>query len=244
MQTDIQQQSGGTIAAIFPDTKSAHDAMHRLHKADFRDTWLGVVHGNANRPDAMTLDAESKGTGAVRGLASFFALSKDEDPATAKSGNRRSLHQTLHERGVAEADLQHIESTLTPGCAVVTVDAKNDAMQVRQIVRECGGSLSGEASPRLTTATTLPGVDETPSRNAMAQPGMSVAPNSLNPNLDGTDPIIERNGDLEPMPVVEGTKSSVAGTTDDETILAMPVFYEEVFILLPDEDELADSRLR
>jgi uncharacterized protein (TIGR02271 family) len=153
-----------TVAAVFADRESAHDAVHQLHDEGFRDTWIGITR----RDDAGGY-ASTDSTVAPRDYAApadhvapedVKAVNDntprfDEPPATSSEQTRvesdnwfmrffgegdESLHDALVRHGVNEADARAAGS-LPARSAIVTVGGSNHPELAAQIMSGAGGQL-------------------------------------------------------------------------------------------------------
>jgi uncharacterized protein (TIGR02271 family) len=153
-----------TVAAVFADRESAHNAVHQLHDEGFRDTWIGITRRDdadgyastdsavAPRDYAAPADhVASEDVKAFNDDTSRF----DEPMATSSEQTRvesdnwfmrffgegdESLHDALVRHGVNEADARAAGS-LPARSAIVTVDGSNHPELAAQIMSRAGGQL-------------------------------------------------------------------------------------------------------
>ncbi|MDQ2858112.1 MAG: YsnF/AvaK domain-containing protein [Candidatus Eremiobacteraeota bacterium] len=145
---------GDTLAAIFADRDSAHEALTELHHAGYRDVWVGVTHADTAGAEPTV---ESDGGGFMESISRFFS---------GEESTGHSLHDALIKHGVSQDLVRQTESSIAPGNAVVTVDGENDPEEAVSILQQFGGRLVGGASsygsPSLrTSGTSTSGSGET-----------------------------------------------------------------------------------
>jgi len=131
---------GDTIAAIFADRSSAHEALTELHHAGYRDVWVGVTRADSAGGAEATV--ESDGGGFMESLSRFFS---------GEETSGHSLHDALIKHGVSQDLVRQTESSIAPGNAVVTVDGENDPEEAISILQQFGGRLVGGTSGYGTT---------------------------------------------------------------------------------------------
>ena len=131
---------GDTIAAIFADRSSAHEALTELHHAGYRDVWVGVTRADSAGGAEATV--ESDGGGFMESLSRFFS---------GEETSGHSLHDALVKHGVSQDLVRQTESSIAPGNAVVTVDGENDPEEAISILQQFGGRLVGGTSGYGTT---------------------------------------------------------------------------------------------
>jgi hypothetical protein len=114
-----------TLAAIFATEKSARDAIKNLHKAGFKQTWLGKTRENDPSTGQPTVE------GGNDAFARFLSAGSD----------RRPLHRALIERGLTETQARDVEGDIAPGCLVVTVYAEDNPQRVAEILADDNGDV-------------------------------------------------------------------------------------------------------
>jgi hypothetical protein len=123
-----------TIAAIFATEKSARDAIKNLHKAGFKQTWLGKTRENDLTTGEPTVE------GGNDAWARFLSAGDD----------RRPLHRVLMERGLTESQARTVEDEIAPGCLVITVYAEDNPQGAAEILADDNGDVidAGAERPR------------------------------------------------------------------------------------------------
>lgn len=125
-----------TLAAIFATKHDARDAVKDLHKAGFKNTWLGTT----TAPDGDTGEPMVEDPG---GLARFISA----------GGDRMSLHKALIAHGILEQQAQRIEREIAPGCTIVTAYGEDNPQKVEELFDVHKGHVVGTAA--LPTAVEL-----------------------------------------------------------------------------------------
>ena len=120
-----------TIAAIYIDRESAHDALDGLHRAGFRRVWLGVTRTDTTAADEPLVEPDNAG-GFMEALGRFFS---------GDASRAGTLHDALVRHGLDEAQARRIDAEIDPGNAVVLVDGEYDPAQATRILETSGGAL-------------------------------------------------------------------------------------------------------
>lgn len=128
MQRDAQRPTN-TLAAIFATKQDARDAIKDLHKAGFKNTWLGTT----TSPDGDTGAPMVEESG---GLARFISA----------GGDRMSLHKALIQHGIVEDQAQRIEREIAPGCTIVTAYGEDNPDKVEELLEVHKGHVVGTAA--------------------------------------------------------------------------------------------------
>jgi hypothetical protein len=108
-----------SIVAVFGSKAEAQSAVTALHKAHFKDTWLGTTSlAETNRGEAaVTVESDSFASGA------------------------QNLVEALVAHGVLGDTARSFESAIEPGDALVTVGPKDkDPAEARAILAGHGGN--------------------------------------------------------------------------------------------------------
>jgi hypothetical protein len=145
IQTGLRDGSGrdgqlsNTLVAIFATSHDAHAAIKELHKAGFRQTWIGVM----NKIDRDTGEAiVDEG-----GLARFL------------SPDRVSLSKALLKRGVSEDQALEVEQDIAIGCAVITVYGEDNPDRAADLLSGAKGHvIQGSAPSAVSLASESPRV--------------------------------------------------------------------------------------
>jgi uncharacterized protein (TIGR02271 family) len=119
--------NGGPLAATFVDRESANKALTELHRAGFRNVWLGRMQGDATPAADATVASEGEGP------------------------EEQTLHQALLAHGLRHDQARQLEATIPSGAAIVTVDGENNPDEAREILEVNGGNVGtntlGSATP-------------------------------------------------------------------------------------------------
>lgn len=135
------EYEGRALVAAFQDRETARTAAAALHTNGFRNVWTGVTRAaNVERED--TADLESRTT-----------VADSDDSFGAKIGRffsgeseKNGLYQALIRHGVAEHEARHIDGSLAPDSAILTVDGSNHPELAARLIESAGGHiLAGEA---------------------------------------------------------------------------------------------------
>jgi hypothetical protein len=113
-----------TAVATFARRDDADTAIHALHRAGYRHTWLGVTGA-----------VDEKG---VEPAAPAILRWLHRDDA-------RTLYDVLRDHGVLEEDARAIDGSVVEGDCVLVVEDARSAARVAKIVRECGGAMRAES---------------------------------------------------------------------------------------------------
>lgn len=143
------QQSGlsNTLAAVYATQTDARNAIKDLHKAGFKQTWLGLT----KPADSQSGETMVEDTG---GLGRFLSLS-----------DRMPLHKALLSHGISEPQAADIEGEIAPGCAIITVYCEDNPMRAQALMTEhkgkvVGGSLDLPEAVRIASLDPKTGVDK------------------------------------------------------------------------------------
>jgi hypothetical protein len=137
-------QLSNTLVAIFATSHDAHAAIKELHKAGFRQTWLGVMNEIDHDTGAAIVDEG--------GLARFL------------SPDRVSLSKALLKRGVSEEQALEVEEDIAIGCAVITVYGEDNPDRAADLLSGAKGHvIAGSAPSAVALASENPrvGVEKT-----------------------------------------------------------------------------------
>jgi hypothetical protein len=118
---------GRTIAALFQSREEARSAVKPLHKAHYKQTWIGTTSIAEKASGDPVTTVETGG---------FFS-------------GTESLIDTLVKRGVHGDAARSLETRIEPGNAVLTVDPKDHGSQeaIDILTRHGGRVASGASSP-------------------------------------------------------------------------------------------------
>ncbi len=147
---DSTTRSATTLAAIFVDRESAHDALANLHHAGYTSTWLGVTRTDGTENAEPTVETEGSG-GFLASVGRFFS---------GEGENGQALHAALVRNGVSEAEALRIDGAISPGDAIVTVRTDNKPDEAMRILSESGGEFSPAGQPALPRTSNTNAVDD------------------------------------------------------------------------------------
>ncbi len=129
--------SSTTVVATFPSRERADAAVHALHEAGYRRTWLGVTE--PVDPNSFGGAGGTVGEGRERvhevgrnPLARWFH--RDEG---------HTLYDVLREHGVEEADARDIDGSVVEGDVVLIAGELADSAAVEKLLRAHGGTMRG-----------------------------------------------------------------------------------------------------
>lgn len=125
MQDGYDASLSNTLAAVYATERDAREAIKDLHKAGFKQTWLGMTQP----ADSMTGAAMVEETG---GLGRFIS-----------AGDRMPLHKALLRHGISETQAERIEDDIAPGCAIVTAYGEDNPAKAREILTVRKGQVVG-----------------------------------------------------------------------------------------------------
>ena len=135
------------LAAVYATQADARNAIKDLHKAGFKQTWLGLTKpADSQSGETMVEDTS--------GLGRFLSLS-----------DRMPLHKALLSHGISEPQAADIEGEIAPGCAIVTVYGEDNPMRAQELMTErkgqvIGGSLDLPEAVRIASLDPKTGVDK------------------------------------------------------------------------------------
>ena len=136
-----------TVAAVYATQSDARNAIKDLHKAGFKQTWLGLTKpADTQSGETMVEDTS--------GLGRFLSLS-----------DRMPLHKALLSRGITEPQAVNIEGEIAPGCAIITVYGEDNPMRAQELMTEhkgqvIGGSLDLPEAVRIASLDPKTGIDK------------------------------------------------------------------------------------
>ena len=198
-------EAGSMIAATFANRDSAKATLTELHKAGFRNVWLGVTHGDASTAAGATVAGDETGGGMMGSFGRFFS---GEGP------QEQALHQALIARGLSNDQALRLEAAVPAGAAIVTVGGENDADEAVEILQRNGGSVSGSAVTSETTSKAASGVP------------------ASRPNVDQSRRLQLREERLliDKQRVSSGEARVSKEVISEQQSIDVPVFHEVLFI--------------
>lgn len=133
--------NSNTLAAIFATADDARESLKDLHKAGFKQTWLGVTKPGQRAGEPLV---EQPGSA----IARFIALQDDAMP----------LHRALLEHGLTEQQAREIDRDIAVGCAVVTVYGEDNPQRASQVLSAHKGDVvaSNETPDAVARASESP----------------------------------------------------------------------------------------
>ncbi|GAC1444855.1 MAG: hypothetical protein PVSMB8_13110 [Vulcanimicrobiaceae bacterium] len=149
MQSGYDASSlSNTLAAVYATQKDAREAIKELHKAGFKQTWLGMT----KPADSATGEPMVEDPGS---LSRFISA----------GGDRMPLHRALLQHGISETQAEQIESEIAPGCAIVTAYGEDNPAKAHELLtlhkgQVVGGALDMPEAVRIASAQPRTGVDK------------------------------------------------------------------------------------
>jgi hypothetical protein len=124
----MAQDDKRAIAAIFETRDDARQAIKQLHKQHYTHTWFGMTSVAEKDGGKETVAIDKPG---------FF------------SSNAQNLAEALEKHGVPPQTARALETAITPGQAVLTVEPREQATsEAAAILESTGGELADEAIAR------------------------------------------------------------------------------------------------
>ncbi len=201
-----------TLAAMFADRESAHDAINRLHEEGFRDTWLGI-----------TRTEDSAGYASMSNEGAETRVEADNWFARMFGEGDETLHAALIKHGVSEADAKSA-GALPARSAIVTVDGANHPELAAQIVSQNGGKLItggfGATGYKTAGSYSPPATGSFASSAGLAATG-GLAGGAIASGM--TTPGGAYDVSAEAAPLAGASIGSVSNTTSDRYATDVPV---------------------